>query len=290
MKGPGHIPGDIAAQMSTCLDPLWDGFLCNAAFAIAERAHVSTGITPDALAQLPRPKLPAFFYRLGVDVRRVTIPLFNVDLGLFNRIADQNVTSLRVALLADGTLMQQRVSLAGAWDAYQYDVLALHHVLAKEYVYGSKVAALDNDSYFTHTTYSLFRQIDREVPETTVIEHETLSVLGRAHELGMREWRLSVSAISYDNSNVDVRQQFRGCTLEGLSCGAICVHVPVSPVGMSGYASKGPRALTSAVISFTRDDHLAPSAAETQEILNRRGSIPRNVINSRKASSFLRAW
>jgi hypothetical protein len=276
--------------MSAGLDPLWDGFLGNAAFAIAERAHVSTGITPDALAQLPTPKLPAFFYRLGVDVRCVTIPLFNVDLRLFNRIADHNVTSLRVALLTDGTLMRQRVSLAGAWDAYQYDVLALHYVLAQEHVDGPKVAALDNNSYFTHTAYSVLRQIDREVPETTVVEHETFSVLGLPHELGMRDGRLSVSAISYDNGNVDVRQQFRGCTLEGLSCGAICVHLPVSPVRMSEYVSKGPRALTSAVISETRDDHLAPSAAETQEILNRRGSIPWNVINSRKASSFRRAW
>jgi hypothetical protein len=118
MKGPCHIPGDIAAQMSTGLDPLRNGFLNNAAFAIAERAHVSTGITPDALAQLPPPKFPAFFYRLGVDVRCGTILLFNVDLWLFNRISDHNVTSLRIALLTNGTLMRQRVSLAGAWDSY----------------------------------------------------------------------------------------------------------------------------------------------------------------------------
>jgi len=143
--------------MGTGLDPLRDGFLRNAALTIAQRAHVSTGITPDALAQLPRPKLPAFFYRFGVDVRCGTIPLPWVDLGLFNRITHYNVTSLRVALLTDGTLTQQRVSLAGAWDAYQHDVLALHYVLAQEHVYGPKVAALDNNSNFTHTAYSLFR-------------------------------------------------------------------------------------------------------------------------------------
>jgi hypothetical protein len=187
MKGPCHIPGDIAAQVSTGLDPLGDGFFCNAAFAIAERAYVSTGITPDALAYLPTPKFPAFFYRLGIDVRCVTISLFHVDLGLFNRFADHNVTSLRIALLTNGTLMRQRVSLAGAWDAYQYDVLALHYVLAQEHVDGPKVAALDNNSYFTHTAYSIFRQIDREVPETTVVEHKTFNVLGLAYELGMRE-------------------------------------------------------------------------------------------------------
>ncbi|MFH1716838.1 MAG: hypothetical protein ABIF19_05770 [Planctomycetota bacterium] len=173
--------------MSTGLDPLGDGLLNNAAFAIAERAHVSAGITPDALAQLPTPKLPAFFYRLGVDVRCFTIPLFKVDLWLFNRIADYNVTSLRIALITDGTLMRQRVSLAAARDSYQYDVLAPHYVLAQEHVYGPKVATLDNNPYFTHTAYSVFRQIDREVPQTTVIEHETFNVLGLAYELGMRE-------------------------------------------------------------------------------------------------------
>jgi hypothetical protein len=173
--------------MRTCLDPLWDGFFGNAAFAIAERAHVPTGITPDALAQLPVPKRPAFFQRLGVHVRCVAIPLFNVDLRLFDLISDNNVASFRVALLADGTLMQQRVSLAGAWDAYQHYVLALDHVLAQEHVDGSKVAALDNNSYFTHAAYRVFRQIDREVPKTTVVEPETFSLLGLAHELGMRE-------------------------------------------------------------------------------------------------------
>ncbi|MHC4677828.1 MAG: hypothetical protein ACYTEK_03945 [Planctomycetota bacterium] len=126
--------------------------------------------------------------------------------------------------------MRQRVSLAGAWDAYQHDVLALHYVLAQEHVYGPKVAALDNNSYSTHTAYSVFRQIDREVRETTVIEHETFNVLGLAHELRMREWRLSVSAISYDNGNVEVRHQFRGCTLEGLSDCGVCIHLPVPPV------------------------------------------------------------
>jgi hypothetical protein len=173
--------------MSTGLDPLGDGLLNNAAFAIAERAHVSAGVTPDALAQLPTPKLPAFFYRLGVDVCCVTILLFSVDLWLFNRIADHNVTSLRVALLTNGTLMRQRVSLAGTWDAYQHDVLSLHYVLAQKHVDGLKVAAFDNNSYFTHTAYSVFRQIDREVPETTVIEHETFSVLGLANEHWMRD-------------------------------------------------------------------------------------------------------
>jgi hypothetical protein len=58
-------------------------------------------------------------------------------------------------------------------------------VLAQKHVDGPKVAALDNNSYFTHTAYSVFRQIDREVPKTTVIEHETFNVLGLAHELGM---------------------------------------------------------------------------------------------------------
>jgi hypothetical protein len=60
-------------------------------------------------------------------------------------------------------------------------------VLAQEHVDGLKVAALDNNSYFTHTAYSVFRQIDREVPETTVIEHETFNVLGLANEHGMRD-------------------------------------------------------------------------------------------------------
>jgi hypothetical protein len=156
MKCPRHIPGDIAAKMSAGIDPLGDGFFGNAAFAVTERANVSTGITPDALAQLPAPEFPAFFYRFGVDARRVTILLFSVDLGLFDRIAGHNVTSLRVTLLTDGALMRHRVSLAGAWDAYQHDVLALHYVLAQEHVDGPKVAALDNNSYFTHTAYSLF--------------------------------------------------------------------------------------------------------------------------------------
>jgi hypothetical protein len=151
---------------------------------------------------LPAPKRPAFFYRLGVNVRCVTILFFSVDLRLLDLIADHNVTSLRVALFADGTLMQQRISLAGASGAYQHYVLALHYVLAQEYVDGPKVTALDNYSYFTHAAYSVFRQIDREVPKTTVIEHETLRILGFAHELGMREWRFFVSAIPYDNGNV----------------------------------------------------------------------------------------
>jgi len=235
MKGPCHIPGDIASQVSTGLNPLRDGFINNAAFAIAERAYVSTGIAPDAFAQLPTPKFPAFFYRLGVDVRGVTIFLFSVDLRLFDRIADHNVTSLRIALLTNRTLMRQRISLAGAWDAYQYDVLALHYILSQEHVNSPKVTAFDNNSYFTHTAYSVFRQIDRKVPETTVIEYKTFNILGLAYELRMRKWRLSVSTIPYDNGNVDVRQQFRSCTLEGLSYGTISygtirAHLPFSPV------------------------------------------------------------
>jgi hypothetical protein len=137
---------------------------------------------------LPAPKHPAFFYRLGVDIRSVTILLFNVDFRLFDLIADHNVTSLRIALLANGTLTQQRISLAGTSDAYQHYVLTLHCVLAQEHINGPKVTALDNYSYFTHPAYSVFRQIDREVPKTTVIEHETFSILGFAHELRMREW------------------------------------------------------------------------------------------------------
>ncbi|MHC4519146.1 MAG: hypothetical protein ACYTAS_11185, partial [Planctomycetota bacterium] len=62
-----------------------------------------------------------------------------------------------VALLTNGTLMRQRISLAGAWDTYQHDVLALYYVLAQEHVDSPKVAALDNNSYFTHTAYSVFR-------------------------------------------------------------------------------------------------------------------------------------
>ena len=110
------------------------------------------------------------------------------------------------------------------------------------------------------------------------------------YELGMRYGRISVSAISYDNCYFAFGEQFRSCTLKGLSCCAVCFHLPVFPVKILEYASKGPSSLASAVISDTRDDHLAPSAAETQENLNRRGSIPRNVINSRKARSFRRAW
>jgi hypothetical protein len=53
--------------------------------------------------------------------------------------------------------MLQRVSLAGASDAYQYKVLTLHHMLAQEYIHGPNVAAFDNDSYFAHTTYVVFR-------------------------------------------------------------------------------------------------------------------------------------
>ena len=131
MKSPCYIPGDIASQMSTGLNPLGDGFINNAAFAIAEWAHVSTGITPNALAQLPTPKFPTFFYRHGIDVCCVTILLFSVDLGLFNWITRHNITSLRIALLTNGTLMWQRVSLASAWNTYQYDVFAFHYVLAQ---------------------------------------------------------------------------------------------------------------------------------------------------------------
>ena len=58
-------------------------------------------------------------------------------------------------------------------------------MLAQEHVDGPKVTAFDNNPYFTHTAYSVFRQIDREVPETTVIENETFDILGLAHELGM---------------------------------------------------------------------------------------------------------
>jgi len=187
VKGPCHIPGNIAAQMRTGLDPLWDGLLGNAAFAVAERADISAGMTSDALAKLLRPELPAFFHRLGVDVRCITVSSFSVDLGLFDRIADHNVTPLRVALLTDRTLMRQRVSLAGAWDAYQHDVLALDYVLAQEHVYGPKVAALDNNSYFTHAAYMVLGQIHREIPETTVIEHETFGLFRFARENRGRE-------------------------------------------------------------------------------------------------------
>ena len=45
--------------MRAGLNPLWDGFLGNAAFAVAKRTHIPTGITPDTLAQLPTPKSPA---------------------------------------------------------------------------------------------------------------------------------------------------------------------------------------------------------------------------------------
>jgi hypothetical protein len=185
MKSPCHIPGDIAAQMSTGFDPLGDGFLNYTAFAITERAYVSTGITPDALAQLPTPKFPAFFYRLGVDVRCITIFLFSVDLRLIDRIAYHNVTSLWISLLTNGTLMRQRISLARARNTYQYDVLAFHYVLAQEHIDGTKIAAFDNNSYFTHTAYRFFRQIDRKVPETTVVEYEPFNVLGLAYEFGM---------------------------------------------------------------------------------------------------------
>jgi hypothetical protein len=185
MKSPGQVPGNVAAQMSTRLDPLRDGLLRNAAFAIAERAHFFTGITPNALAKLLSPKRPAFFHRLGVDICCLTIPLFIIDLWLFDRIAHYNVTFLRFVLLTHGTLMQQRVSLAGASDAYKHNVLALHYILAKEHVYGPKVATFNNDSDFTHTTHSVFGQIDGKVPKTTVIEYKTFGILGLANELRM---------------------------------------------------------------------------------------------------------
>jgi len=200
--------------MRTGLNPLWNGFLGNAAFAVAERTHVSAGITPDTFTQLSSPKFPPFFDRLGVDVCCVTIPLFNVDLWLFDRVANHNVTSLRIALLTDGTFMRQRISLAGAWDAYQYDVFALDYMLAQENVYGPQITTLDNNSDLTHTAYGVFGQIHGEITETTVIEHKTFDVLRLTYKLRMRKRRLSVSAVPYDNANIKFREQFRGCTLE----------------------------------------------------------------------------
>jgi hypothetical protein len=174
--------------MRTGLNPLRDGLFGNAALTVAERADVSAGITPDTLAQLPGPILPAFFYGLGVDVRRLAVPLSGVDLGLLDLIAYHDVTPLGVALLTHRTLAQERVSLTGTRDAYQHDILALDHVLAQEDVYGPKVAALDNNTYFTHTAYGLLGEIHGQIAETTVVEHEVFGLLAGAREHGGREF------------------------------------------------------------------------------------------------------
>jgi len=172
--------------MRTGLNPLWNSFFGDTTLAIAEWTYVSASITANALAKLAAPELPAFFYRLGFDIRCLTILFFRIDLRLLNRFADYNVTPLWITLITDGTLMRQRISLSAACHSYQYDVLAPHYVLAQEHVDGPKIAALHNNSYFTHSAYRVFRQINCEVSETTVIEHETFNVLGLAHKLGMR--------------------------------------------------------------------------------------------------------
>jgi len=106
---------------------------------------------------------------------------------LLDRITDHYVTSLRVVLIANGTLPWQGVSLAGTWDTYQHDVLAFDYVLAQKHVYRPQITALDNDPDFAHTAYGFPGQIHSEIAETTVIEHETFNVLGLAHELRMCE-------------------------------------------------------------------------------------------------------